>query len=738
LHLVNFVALVKLNLLRKITFLLALGINFFAARNTAAQNTWIPPNLTIETASFQNWSVYTGVDLGTTQITRLTAPVVDVHEIITPSKTKVDRWSGLLVPFPDGGNCFRLGNRDPELGLDRLQYSFTVPAGENDFTLIYRYALSFAIDGQCYNKAIANRCIGDVQPYFKVELYNVTDDKYVDCAYKYIASPDSAMNTMPIPLLKKAYVKNWETVMSNLKNVAGKTFRLEFTTSHCSFGRHFMYAFIQLNQTSSKIRGNAVCTGMKELTLTAPSGFKKYKWFALGDNTSLGSKSFLKLNPAPPPHKMYGVEMESDEGCRDTFFTTIRTANSTLDLKVNGPILGCDKQGVNITAPSITTGSSPGLTFSYYPDTTGMVAVPFPKAVKVSGKYFIEAVNDSGCLKMESLDVVVYKRPLLETPDTIFGCSPHFLDLTNPYITNGSDTGLNFTYPLDMYSPAFLPDPKAIRESGLYFIRATNLGGCVATKAVYGFFAELKITGQVSCGPGDLTQPFVTAGSTPGYALSYWVDSSATTPLARPDSIIATGIYYIRGSQNSGCYQTLPVSVRVRLNAQFVVTNPPIVSYPAGIDLTKTVSSFFQIKYSYWRDSKAEQSIAFPGNIQKSGTYYIKGISTEGCSLIKPVVVNVIPPPTPEVVAPNAFSPNGDGINDEFTAVVKGVQQIESFIVFNRWGQVVYETKNPGIPWKGEVNGKPLPVGTYYWSLVGMDRYNSVRVTKTGSVTIIR
>jgi gliding motility-associated-like protein len=717
---------------------MVIAINGFTAIHTAAQNGWVPTNLAMETGTFQNWEIFTGVDKGNAQILRLTPPVPEVHEIITPANAFKDRWSGLIAPYPDGGNSIQLGNRDGELGLDKLRYTFTVPADQNDFTLIYQYALSFALDGQCYFKAPIHRCIGDVQPYFKVELYNVTDDSYVNCASKFIASPLPGMTTHPVPLVQKAYVKDWETVLTNLKGVAGKTFRLEFTTSHCSYGRHFMYAYIHLNQTNSKIAGNAVCTGMKDLTLKAPEGFKKYKWFVPGSATSLGSKAILQLKPAPPANDLYGVELESNDGCQDTFFTTIRSVQSTMDLKINGPLLGCDKPGTNITLPSITAGSSPGLSFRYYTDSTGVASIPFPKALTVSGKYFIEAVNDSGCLKLEPLDVVVYKRPVLLSPDTIFGCSPQLLDLTSPYITRGSDTALKFTYPLDMYSPAFLPDPKAIKESGLYFIRATNLGGCVATKGVYGFFAELKTTGQVSCGPGDITQPFVTAGSTPGYNYSYWLDSSATISLARPDSITASGIYYIRGTQNSGCSQTLPASLRVRLNAQFSVSNPAVVAYPAGIDLTKTVRSPLQIKYSYWRDAKATQLVAYPGNIQRSGTYYVKGISTEGCSVIKPIIVNVIPPPLPEVVAPNAFSPNGDGINDVFTAIVKGVQQVESFTVFNRYGQVVYNTKNPQTPWNGEVSGRPLPVGTYYWSLVGMDKFNNEKVTKTGAVTIIR
>jgi len=64
---------------------------------------------------------------------------------------------------------------------------------------------------------------------------------------------------------------------------------------------------------------------------------------------------------------------------------------------------------------------------------------------------------------------------------------------------------------------------------------------------------------------------------------------------------------------------------------------------------------------------------------------------------------------------PNAFSPNGDGINDPW--VIQGIDnypRAEVFI-FNRWGQQLWYSKGYGTPWNGFYNGKPLPMGTYYY-----------------------
>ena len=68
-----------------------------------------------------------------------------------------------------------------------------------------------------------------------------------------------------------------------------------------------------------------------------------------------------------------------------------------------------------------------------------------------------------------------------------------------------------------------------------------------------------------------------------------------------------------------------------------------------------------------------------------------------------------------EISFPNAFSPNGDGINDVFKAK-KGFKSIVEFhaVIFNRWGQKLFEWNNPNEGWDGTFNGKPVAQGVYF------------------------
>jgi gliding motility-associated-like protein len=74
-----------------------------------------------------------------------------------------------------------------------------------------------------------------------------------------------------------------------------------------------------------------------------------------------------------------------------------------------------------------------------------------------------------------------------------------------------------------------------------------------------------------------------------------------------------------------------------------------------------------------------------------------------------------------ELFMPNAFTPNNDGVNDVFR--VKDHSFIKSFDIqiFNRWGQLVYKSKDPGRGWNGTFNGILQPTGNYVWLIMLTD-----------------
>ena len=111
-------------------------------------------------------------------------------------------------------------------------------------------------------------------------------------------------------------------------------------------------------------------------------------------------------------------------------------------------------------------------------------------------------------------------------------------------------------------------------------------------------------------------------------------------------------------------------------------------------------------------------------------TYTLTATAEGNCTASDFLTVKILRP----LIVPNAFSPNGDNVNDrwqidnltDYTGVV-----VE---VFNRYGQLVYTSTGYGTAWDGNSKGKPLPVGTYYYIIQLKNGFKPMN----GSVTIIR
>jgi gliding motility-associated-like protein len=90
--------------------------------------------------------------------------------------------------------------------------------------------------------------------------------------------------------------------------------------------------------------------------------------------------------------------------------------------------------------------------------------------------------------------------------------------------------------------------------------------------------------------------------------------------------------------------------------------------------------------------------------------------------------------PLMNVYIPNAFTPNGDGVNDTFGIRGEGSFQY-SFAIFNRWGEKVFESTNPNQQWDGTYNNKPVQQGEYVYKLMA---YGKNYKGQTGVVSLIR
>lgn len=134
-------------------------------------------------------------------------------------------------------------------------------------------------------------------------------------------------------------------------------------------------------------------------------------------------------------------------------------------------------------------------------------------------------------------------------------------------------------------------------------------------------------------------------------------------------------------------------------------------------------------------DSTQPGRICYPN----AGTFFITRQGTNGVCDLKKFSKKIEVGTRPDAF-PNAFTPNGDGVNDTYKPLFFCPVLTTHFIVFNRWGQKVFETRDPDKAWDGKVNGKDAPSDVYGWRV----EYEAIRegsqqkLTAKGDVTLLR
>lgn len=116
-------------------------------------------------------------------------------------------------------------------------------------------------------------------------------------------------------------------------------------------------------------------------------------------------------------------------------------------------------------------------------------------------------------------------------------------------------------------------------------------------------------------------------------------------------------------------------------------------------------------------------------------TYVLQGTTSNGCTGYDSIRITVSDGPYLHI--PNAFSPNGDGVNDFFEILASGYKRLNYYKIYNRWGQEVFYSNNFKRGWDGTFKGRDCEVGTYFWLLTAVDLDNKEVMLK-GDVTLLR
>lgn len=452
----------------------------------------------------------------------------------------------------------------------------------------------------------------------------------------------------------------------------------------------------------------------------------------------------------------YKIKLSSASGC-DSIATLELTVSSTLTSTVNQIICsnqqifrwnrkvytqsgvyidtlktsaGCDSVvTLNLTVtPAITENQNIVVCAQSY-------TLPNGTVVSSSGVYTSVMASASGCDKTVITNLTLQQAPTIVINNPAAVCAQSTVDLTAATVTAGSDPGLTYHYWTNSSATAPLGNPNTVAIGGTYYISATTSGGCTTIKPVTATISaspQLMVTNPATvCAPAtvDLTAAGITAGSDPLLTFTYWRDAAATIPLDGPKAIATSGSYYIKASTGSGCSIIKPQQVKVTITKPIQSIRYPFVTARKNTPLELQARYFSSSSTYKWEpplglNSTTERTPTF--NYNKDVEFIIKVTSVAGCLTVDTLVVRVQDNPSQlrsDIFVPKAWTPNGDGQNDKLTPLPVNIRTLNYFRIFNRWGQLVFETNQLGIGWDGVFNGKPQVTDTYTWMIdaIGLD-----------------
>ena len=496
---------------------------------------------------------------------------------------------------------------------------------------------------------------------------------------------------------------------------------------------------VSVTTVSTSVTASAAnyCIGGSPVTLTA-SGATSYAW---SPATGLSSTTGAVVSASPAVTTTYSVTGTTG-GCSSTRTITVTVPPTSTVTVVNSGTVICAGNSTTLTA-------SGAVTYTWLPTNENTATINANPGTTTT--YTVGGQTASGCLAVPAV-ITISVSPVI-TP--VITSSSATVCLTETVSLSVTPTGGTLTYTwspvADVQGPnntsAVIAKPTAAGIT-TYTVAVSN-GVCVGTATVdidavlcTPPAATIAVSSNSICTRGCVTFSANTTGSQP---MNYqWVFPGGTPPTSNLQN--PQVCYGSKGSYSVGLVVINAYGSATVAAANYIqVADTPAV-FNAGRDTTLNVGQTANLYANgtgtnyYWYPN-TNNSIACPtcSNTVAQPTvttkYYIEISNSPVCKRRDSVLVKV-DFVCGDFFVPNAFSPNGDGLND-MVNVHGFCIGTYNFQIFNRWGEKVFETTSKSESWDGTFRGRNMDTGVFVYKAEGVTIDGKAFSIK-GNITLIR
>ena len=356
--------------------------------------------------------------------------------------------------------------------------------------------------------------------------------------------------------------------------------------------------------------------------------------------------------------------------------------------------------------------------------------------------YYVTASTDFGCMAKDTIVVNV---------DAL----PHIFPGLNFRICHGDTLQLNAGDNVNaaQWSPnLFISDSNSVRplvwppDSQVYRVLGANSTGCSISRIVKVWMInkvemDLTLADTLVCDGGDIQLKVNVREASFNDTSFSWSPGTYLNSTMIPNPLVSApvGDYTFQVIVSSSTCVADTGTVHVNIAPKPVIEAGDDQTVTDGTTIQLYVASPDRVTYQWLPVDDMTCTTCRRPFVTVTQDQRIPVIATNqyGCKDSAFVNIRMVACDPSMIFVPNTFTPNNDGLNDILYVRGIGLRSLEYFRVFDRWGKMVYETKNISEGWDGKMNGKDAELATYVYLAKGTCS-SGHSIEKSGNVTLVR
>lgn len=401
----------------------------------------------------------------------------------------------------------------------------------------------------------------------------------------------------------------------------------------------------------------------------------------------------------------------SDTSIKNLYVSPVPTAG------ISGNLSICSGQSTTLTATPAS-----GVTYVWSNAATTQSITVSPTVTTV----YSVIVSNGICADTAQVTVNVTPQPVAQI------AAPSEICLGQPLSLTAAPAGITYLWSTSETTQTINPNPTTTTTYMVYTINGSCIDSTAQTVVVNPLPVATLTPQLTDCDADNGRVVAVGSGGTPGYSYLWSNTQTGTTAFN-----LGVGTYTVTITDTKNCSSTASANVGIHPNPVATISPYPIAIVRIGetIQLNAGGGKIYNWSPSiYLSCSDCPNPIALPKD--ENIVYCVDVEDENGCRDTACTTVQV-DTSCSNIFIPTGFTPNGDGLNDYIS--IQNTCDIENlnFRIFNRWGQLVFETNDVNKKWDGTFNGNEQPTSTFFYVLKA-ELINGRSISLRGDITLIR